>query len=88
MRRLREFPFEKSRRIRAREIEENRAAIAAKLGTNRPFRGRPPKSPKEKYQAVAIRLHPKVLEWARVEAKKRGLGYQTLINQMLLKLAA
>ena len=46
-------------------------------------RGRPKKI-SGKYLPVTIRLHPDVLQWAKTEAKKRGLGYQTLINQTLL----
>ena len=46
-------------------------------------RGRPRKT-FGKYQPVTIRLHPYVLKWAKAEAKKRGVGYQTLINQTLL----
>lgn len=46
-------------------------------------RGRPKKS-SGKYRPVTIRLHPNVLQWARAEAKRRGLGYQTVINQTLL----
>ncbi len=46
-------------------------------------RGRPKKI-FGKYLPVTIRIHPYVLEWAKTEAKKRGLGYQTFINQTLL----
>jgi len=46
-------------------------------------RGRPKKT-FGKYRSVTIRLHPYVLEWAQAEAKKRGVGYQTFINQTLL----
>jgi predicted DNA binding CopG/RHH family protein len=46
--------------------------------------GRPPKKANEKYQAVHIRLHPQALAWAKAEAKKRGIGYQTVINETLL----
>lgn len=31
-----------------------------------------------------MRLHPKVFEWAKAEAEKRGIGYQSLINEILL----
>jgi predicted DNA binding CopG/RHH family protein len=34
---------------------------------------------------IAIRLDPRVLEAVRREAKQRGLGYQSLINQLLAK---
>ena len=88
MRRSKEFPFEKARRITATEVASHRKGIENKLGVKRLSRGRPPKHAAEKYRAVAIRLHPKILAWAKGEARKRGLGYQTVINQMLLKYAA
>jgi predicted DNA binding CopG/RHH family protein len=42
----------------------------------------------EKDKPVSIRLRPNVLAWAKREAKKRGLGYQTVINELLLKATA
>ena len=87
MKKLDEFPFEKARRRTAHEVEVARKAIESKLGTARPRRGRPPKGA-DKYTPVSIRLDPRVLSWAKREAKKRGLGYQTIINQVLLKASA
>ena len=81
------FPFEKARRVTARETEAARKAIEKKLGAKRPRRGRPPKGT-AKYQPVSIRLNPKVLIWAKQEAKRRGVGYQTVINETLLKASA
>lgn len=43
-----------------------------------------PKDPSEKYKPISIRLHPKVVEWARAEAERRGIGYQSVINETLL----
>lgn len=88
MSRAREFPFETARRVTAREVESARKAIAAKLGKERPRRGRPPKGKGEKYQAVSIRLHPRVIDWARKEARRRGVGYQSVINGVLLRASA
>jgi uncharacterized protein (DUF4415 family) len=65
-----------------------RKAIAAKLGKKRKSRGRPPKPHAERYRAVSIRLHPKVVSWAKLQAKKKHVGYQTVINEVLLKVAA
>jgi uncharacterized protein (DUF4415 family) len=84
MKRAREFPFERSRRVTRDEVTRARAAIGEKLGKKRPVRGRPAKGA-EKYSPVSIRLHPKVIAWARGEAKRRGVGYQTVINEALLK---
>ena len=87
MKKLEEFPFELARRVTAREVESARKAIEARLGRKRPRRGRPPKGA-AKYKPVSIRLHPRVIAWAKREAKKRHLGYQTIINEVLLKASA
>ena len=50
--------------------------------------GRPPKQPHEKYLPVYMKLHPRIVAWARLEAKRRGVGYQTVINETLLNHAA
>ena len=83
MKKLKEFPFESSRKVSAQEVRQARLAIEKKIGKKRPARGRPLKT-EEKYKPVSIRIHPKVLEWAKREAKKKGVGYQTIINQVLL----
>ena len=88
MSKAREFPFEKARRVTAREVESARKAISAKLGVDRPRRGRPPKGEVDKYRAVSIRLHPRVIDWAKKEARRRGVGYQTVINAALLRASA
>jgi uncharacterized protein (DUF4415 family) len=84
MKKPREFPFERARRVTAQEVAAARSAITAKLGKPRPNRGRPPKGA-DKYAPVSMRLHPKIVAWAKREAKRRGIGYQTLINEVLLK---
>src|ERR1044072_6227733 len=78
-----EFDFKRSRRVTPRETEMFRKAIEKKLGIKRPPRGRPPK--KNKYLPTSIRLHPLIIAWAKEQAKKRGVGYQTIINETLLK---
>jgi uncharacterized protein (DUF4415 family) len=37
----------------------------------------------EPRKLIAIRLDPKVLGWLRETAKKKGLPYQSLVNQIL-----
>jgi predicted DNA binding CopG/RHH family protein len=37
---------------------------------------------------VSIRLNPKALKWAQMIAREKGVGYQTVINETLLKKAA
>lgn len=88
MKNTKNFPFEKARRISKKEVDSFRKGIEAKLKRKRAVRGRPPKSSEAKFKPVSIRLHPKVLEWAKREAKKRGIGYQTVINEVLLNEAA
>lgn len=87
MKKAKEFPFESARRVTDREVREARKAIEQKIGTKRKSRGRPPKNG-DKYLPVSIRLHPKAAAWARKEAERRGVGYQTVINEVLLKKAA
>ncbi len=82
------FDFFRARRITPKEVAENRKAIEAKLGIKLPPRGRPPKKDHERHRPVTIRLHPHALAWAKQEAKRRGVGYQTIINEALLRLAA
>lgn len=81
------FPFNSARRVTGAEVKAAHKASEEKIGEKRPSRGRPPKGD-DKYSPVSIRLHPKVLQWAKREAKKRGIGYQTIINEVLLKKAA
>lgn len=88
MKNLKEFPFDRARRVTDVEVRKAQKAIAGKLGKKRRSRGRPPKPRSERYLAVSIRLHPKVISWAKIQAKKRHVGYQTVINEVLLKLAA
>ena len=85
MKKPKEFPFEKARRITKPEVDAARKAIEEKTGIPRPSRGRPAKPEWDKYQPTSIRLHPKAIAWARREAKKRGVGYQTIINEVLLE---
>src|SRR5258708_5082272 len=82
------FDFSKARRITPKEVAENRKAIEAKLGIKLPPRGRPPKMDHDRHRPVSIRLHPKAIAWAKQEAKRRGVGYQTVINDVLLRHAA
>ena len=87
MSKSKEFPFEKARPVTARELTLARRAIEEKTGVPRPLRGRPLKRRRDKYFATSIRLHPKAIAWAKREAKKRGVGYQTVINDVLLESA-
>lgn len=46
--------------------------------------GRPPLGATAR-RLIAIRIDPRVLDAVRREAKRRGLGYQSLINDLLAK---
>ena len=85
MRNSKDFPFDKARRVSAKEVVQAREAIKQKNRTVRPARGRPEKPAGEKYRRTSIRLHPKAIAWAKREGKKRGVGYQTVINEVLLE---
>jgi uncharacterized protein (DUF4415 family) len=84
MRTSKDFPFDKARRINAKEIALARRAIEKATGLPRPARGRPVKPRDEKYLPTSIRIHPRALAWVKAEARRRGVGYQTVINEILL----
>jgi len=46
--------------------------------------GRPPLGV-EPRQLIAIRVDPRVLDQFRQEARRRRIGYQTLINEVLAR---
>ena len=83
-----EFPFSRARRVNAQEVELARKAIEKKLSIKLPPRGRPAKPKQEKYLSISIRVHPRVLRWAKQEAKKRKMKYQSIINECLLKMVS
>ena len=87
MKKPREFRFENARRVTPEETEKFRKAID-KLGIKRMKRGRPPKPADDKFIPISIRLHPLALARVKREAKKLGVGYQTIINRILLKKGA
>lgn len=87
MKGTRAFPFDRARRVTAAERRVFRKAYQNTFGEKPPRRGRPPKGA-DKYRDVHIKLHPKALEWARARAKQSGIGYQTVINDLLLREAA
>jgi uncharacterized protein (DUF4415 family) len=82
-----DFPFGAARHITGEEVAAAQQAVKAQFGIKGSKRGRPLKSEDQKYEAVSIRLHPQVLVWAKVEGDRQGVGYQTVINEALLKLS-
>lgn len=75
----------KERRTRARRIdfsdipEASTEQLRAMRRVGRPLIG------EQARQLIAIRLDPRVINAFRKEAKRRNLGYQTLINEVLAK---
>jgi len=76
------------RRVTSEEHARFRQAYINTFGKEPPVRGRPAKAPHHKYLDIHLKLHPKALSWARAESKRRGIGYQTIINEILLRHAA
>jgi uncharacterized protein (DUF4415 family) len=75
----------KERRTRARRIDFSDIPHAS-IEQLRAMRrvGRPPIGEQAR-QLIAIRLDPHAVDELRKEAKRRNLGYQTLINEVLAK---
>ena len=88
MKKSEEFPFDRARRVTPAETRAFRKAYENTFGEKPPRRGRPPKPDHHKYRDIHIKLHPRALQWARSQAKRLGVGYQTVINQLLLHHAA
>ena len=57
------------------ELSEKQLSHMRRVG--RPTVGEEPR------KLIAIRLDPKVLDWLRETAEKKGLPYQSLVNQIL-----
>jgi uncharacterized protein (DUF4415 family) len=73
-------------RVTQEEHDRFRRALS-KPGHLLPSRmGRPPKG-EQKYKSVNMRIAPDVLARLRLKAAKQGIGYQTLINQLLARAA-
>ncbi|OGR53016.1 MAG: AT hook motif protein [Elusimicrobia bacterium GWA2_62_23] len=86
MKKAKDFDFARARRVTPEETLAFKKAIENTFQIKRPARGRPPKGD-SKYRDVHIRLHPLALAWAHTEARHRGIGYQTFINEVLLNRA-
>ena len=71
------------RRRRGTDFSDIPEASPAQLRAMRRV-GRPPLGAAAR-RLIAIRIDPQVLDAVRREAKRRGLGYQSLINDLLAK---
>ena len=83
-----EFDFSKARRVTPEETAMFRQAFKNTFGYLPKRRGRPHAKSHLKYRDVHLKIHPRALKWAKARAKKRGIGYQTLINEILLSHAS
>ncbi len=79
-----EFPFDRARRVSEEETAEFRKAILGQFDVKLRKRGRQVLDKSEKYVPISIRLAPVVIEWARKQADLKGVGYQTVINDILI----
>ena len=84
MKKLKTFPFDKARHLTRREQQQFKLAAEKKIGGKLPERGRPPKG-LNKFIPIAIRLKPSTLSLLKKQAASMGIGYQTLINEILAK---
>ena len=80
--------FKRARHATPEERARFRKAFIKTFGHPPPKRGPLPKMAHERYVPTCIKLHPKVVQWAKRLAKQRGIGYQTVINEALLRQAA
>ena len=83
-----EFPFTNARRISESEVIAAEQAIKQQFGINLTQRKTSIKNETENYQSISIQLHPKIITWAKSEAEKKGVEYQTIINEVLLNAIA
>jgi predicted DNA binding CopG/RHH family protein len=83
-----EFPFANARRISESEVIAAEKAIKQQFGINLTQSKSSLKNEIENYQSISIQLHPKIIIWAKSEAEKKGVEYQVIINEVLLKAIA
>jgi uncharacterized protein (DUF4415 family) len=74
---------QRTRRSRGMDFSDIPEATPAQLKVMRRV-GRPPLGA-EARRLIAIRIDAQVLDAVRREAKRRGLGYQSLINNLLAR---
>jgi uncharacterized protein (DUF4415 family) len=74
------FPFERARRVTPEESQKFRETISEQFGMKLRKRGRSAKNEDEKYELISLRLNPKVLAWAKEEARKRALAIKHLLR--------
>lgn len=78
-----EFPFAKARRITSEEVNHAKITIQKQFGDEYIVRSRD-----DDYELVSLKINPKIIAWAKNEAKKQGVNYQVFLNNELLKLCS
>jgi hypothetical protein len=78
-----EFPFANARRITPEEISQAKIAIKEQFGEKYAIRKSHPD-----YEIVSLKLDAKIINWAKQEAEKQGINYESIINNELLKLCS
>jgi uncharacterized protein (DUF4415 family) len=82
------FDIKSARRVTSAEHARFHQAYVNTFGKEPPVRrGHPFKKPGDLYKHVHMRIKPTVLARVRAKALKKGIGYQTLINQILERAA-
>jgi predicted DNA binding CopG/RHH family protein len=76
----------RGRRVTPAEHEKYSQALDEKYGIDRPRVGRPSLGAL-KARDIHLRIPPGILERLRTKAAKLGIGYQTLIKQILSRAA-
>ena len=79
------FPWKRARRTTPEEREIFRQAIENSTGKPRAPRGRPPLPPDQRTRLVSLRLRVDMIERARRLGAKRGIGYQTVMKEVLAR---
>jgi uncharacterized protein (DUF4415 family) len=74
------------RRVTPEEHARFHEAYVNTFGKEPPRRGRPKKG-KDKYVPMYMKIHPRALAWAKATAARQSKGYQTVINEVLLRQA-
>ena len=74
----------KSKKSYTEENQKFRTAISEQFGVKLRKREKTIEI-EEEYALISLKIHLKVLIWAKEEAHKKGIDYQTVINEFLLE---
>ena len=83
-----DFPFAAARRITSEEVTAAKLAVKEQFGIEPgETTGSSAETERLEVEAVSIRLNPQVLLWAKAEEERGGVGYQTMINEEVVKIS-